>query len=774
VENLTKYPCTPLSCQYLLGFSDGPDGPDLFEYHKISDPTAAGHELTFYFSACQKDFFGSPENKEKLLRKELPKHAPKLSDLTGIIATLSPEVLDFLHRQIDQGGIFKSSDLTPSDQNIVKTLRAKNLCFSVCQGEVPYLAIPLELCFAYCEIFRFDSPSSLVQLAYRHYSVSFMRYAVNCIHNKRLSAKNKMETAVAGVGWMLTHLRKNCLRQLENNFALFMLLLHRNSPISYWELRTGVGQKDDQVDSYIFFEVLREPGISWRRERTSPFQESLLRLIAEGIVGLIYPYHFGEPSFVLSQEARVILRQPLAEMMEAKQNHLIKEMATSEPPEFVSFTSQVLHDIERLQVAVACGMVEYTKTMDLKIQSAKAISQCMDLCPSYLGGIFNALLANTLPSPQEQDLEDGELEVASRSLALSPALALPPEEKLNLTPYSLLSNFSGKAKPWFPFLAALSKTTGWIKKSTCMQLFALIFHPHNTPFMEEKYLDGFCFDLHCLGFLEADNSISVMRATPLLQQLVGEAEGSGNCLKTAYSDLLSQSDRPIIVQPNFELLLPIRCERKLFGEVGKFAEVTKIDQMVTFQLTSESIVGAGEKGVTPRAILLFLQNHAKAEIPSAVSTLLASLEKRMGEAMVHGIGCAVKCANHTVKAKIIGLKEFDILEGDFDSDTLLIKNQWPHEVVKILKKNKILAASAVEEGVEQDIRQRLRYYQEKKSPVTLTFKENSRRENVVSSAVVTKVDKNNVEFKKDNSDYEICRINISNIQSVTHERNIAT
>ncbi|HHY68614.1 MAG TPA: helicase-associated domain-containing protein [Bacillota bacterium] len=77
-------------------------------------------------------------------------------------------------------------------------------------------------------------------------------------------------------------------------------------------------------------------------------------------------------------------------------------------------------------------------------------------------------------------------------------------------------------------------------------------------------------------------------------------------------------DTYIYVQSNFEILVPCTVEPRILWAIDTFAQNTKVDQMMVFKLTKNSVYRAMLHGYTPDLIHQFLAEHSKTPLPQNV------------------------------------------------------------------------------------------------------------------------------------------------------------
>ncbi len=78
-------------------------------------------------------------------------------------------------------------------------------------------------------------------------------------------------------------------------------------------------------------------------------------------------------------------------------------------------------------------------------------------------------------------------------------------------------------------------------------------------------------------------------------------------------------DTEIYVQSNFEALVPCTIEPRILWSIDAFAQITKVDQMMVYKLSRDSVYHALLHGYTPQTIENLLKKHSKTPLPQNVS-----------------------------------------------------------------------------------------------------------------------------------------------------------
>ena len=455
-------------------------------------------------------------------------------------------------------------------------------------------------------------------------------------------------------------------------------------------------------DGYAFHRVLWG-GHAWGgRLSETPAQAAALDLVA---LGFVIPWSdpMGRMRVIpmLSRESMPAVREHFLAEMRAGLAAAEKRLPAPPPKgPIVTYADRVLEDILKLRVAAACGRIEVKKDGSLSRRSVKAAAGLLRAPEVY---VEIHLLGLGLEVPE-----------AGGAARLPGGLKHPVEHFREL---------ALKPPPLKAAIKVLDGLPGWLKRSALEAYLdnhpvaaPWMFRPRKAandesasraPVLTAKAVLNTCF---WYGLIESAAGGEIVRPTGIAGRL-DEAE------RDPAWDVVRAKDRPVRVQANLEILVPLTAEPGLFGPPSEFAELAGLDRMVRFVLTRERLIAGLDAGWTPETILAWLERpHAAgrrgagaavkdqpaAEIPATVRELIASTGRRKGEAAVTPCQAVIRCEGIGVKERILALPGVDAakLDGAEDAPYLAVFQPPPGELVALLKKKKIFAdfASITEPG----------------------------------------------------------------------------
>ncbi|HEU4322984.1 MAG TPA: helicase-associated domain-containing protein [Roseiflexaceae bacterium] len=93
---------------------------------------------------------------------------------------------------------------------------------------------------------------------------------------------------------------------------------------------------------------------------------------------------------------------------------------------------------------------------------------------------------------------------------------------------------------------------------------------------------------------------------------------------------------PLVVLPQFEVLVPAYASLEARFQIGRVAELDRADTVAVYRLTERSVRMAMERGITLEDLLRFLREHSGRELPQNVVATLADWAGRHGQVALRG------------------------------------------------------------------------------------------------------------------------------------------
>jgi hypothetical protein len=165
--------------------------------------------------------------------------------------------------------------------------------------------------------------------------------------------------------------------------------------------------------------------------------------------------------------------------------------------------------------------------------------------------------------------------------------------------------------------------------------------------------------LLCQGQL-ADGR-AVIRLTDLGREILLE--------ETIVEESPAQVHMPLIIQPNFEILLPGEEIGRLGWDLSQFSDVSKTGVMRIHRITKQSVYRAFQEGWTAKTILEFLGKHAGDQVPLNVVKQIQVWEKEYGKIVLYR-SAILECRDQQVAVEMQTIPQIKehvrgVLEGRY-------------------------------------------------------------------------------------------------------------
>ncbi|KHE93456.1 MAG: helicase-associated domain-containing protein [Candidatus Scalindua rubra] len=117
------------------------------------------------------------------------------------------------------------------------------------------------------------------------------------------------------------------------------------------------------------------------------------------------------------------------------------------------------------------------------------------------------------------------------------------------------------------------------------------------------------------------------------------------------------TQKKIILQPNGEIVCMPGTQQDILSELGRFAEIKKIDHTIIFEMSSQSLI----KGITEfkldfEKIMKFLRDHTGKELPQNITYLFKQLKEKEELLTVGRCGGYIMVKDHVLLEEIKNIK----------------------------------------------------------------------------------------------------------------------
>ena len=597
------------------------------------------------FSAFMQSFFSGDRtarlflldaNKEHIIKRFVDQFTSTAS-LKNLPDLLPNDELKALRRIIRNIGFLSDSDEHFPERSAIDGLREKRLAFEVKGAEKSGVIVPLEICLG--TPFDPDENERSLLIAMNRYSSDIIKlmashlgiYNYAKMHKNGLAVvvyKTILENHVRFIE-ELTDLQKKAVRMIFKHHGVAT-----NKELEAWGASQGMKEAKNHRNWYgdnSFLNYLSSA--SGRQEdNLSEIERTLLVPVLRGLACVSFRmkydsfWHYFIPSEVFPVLAEDFFRE-----MDEKRIAAERKMFTDAPGSYVSYSGRIAEDIIKVQIAAACGLVEFVKTnLEFKKKSIADVSAMLNADEHYVVRLL--ILAGYHPG--------GLNSINYHALDLLRTSVL--NEKYNVA-----------------LLPVLKPLREWMHLDHLVRY--LLNHRGlylNSTSHETVHVESLLKEFRLIGLLDISPDNKKARVTDLVSILL-EAHSV-----TPAAPIKGDS-KPLLAQPNLELLIPYNTDVKIMRKLSEFSDLTVLDRMLHYTLTKRSLMRGLDKGWDVKAVLPFLSSLSSKDIPKTVQVFIETCLGKQGEALVMPSSTLIRCKGLGLKEKILSIKglKAEALEG---------------------------------------------------------------------------------------------------------------
>ncbi len=618
------------------------------------------------------DLFTNRINEDNLMNSFLDKFS-SASYIKGIPDQISKDELKALREIIRKGGFLRPGDKHFPEKSTVDGLVEKKLAFRSDGADGRGVAVPLEICLG----LPFDKNEEYRSLmrAMNRYSSDIIKLMAphlgipqyNKLHKIRLAAvvyKRIIENYSQYIG-SLTDLQKKIIRHIFRRGGFVS-----NGNLDVWAKANGMKESGGQRSWYGGDYFLDYMSTAYRRKKEdlSDLEKALLHPVLSGVVCVSYRETYDSIwHYFIPEEVFPLLAGDFFREMDEKREVARKTMRAAAPDVFVSYSGRVAEDLIKVQIAAACGLVGFVKNKpEFKKRSISDIAGLLNSAECYVENLFRLLGFH----PSGMNI-------------------------INYSSFDLLKSYLFKYEYVVSLLPILQPFQGWVHMDGLIKY--LLNHRDLYRFsasLSENVIESALKDLGMLGLLDISPDGKRAQVAPLLSKMFDSPHFKS-------IGVIKGDSRPLIVQPNLELLIPMNTEIKALKKLSEFSDLIVLDKMLHFALSKKSLMRGLDLGWDIKKVITFLSSISSKDVPKTVENFVETCLNKRGEAVVMPSSTLIHCKGLGLKSKILSMRglKAEGLEGA--DDYLYISAQSPGEVLRILKKHGIFAELA-EEGKQAD------------------------------------------------------------------------
>lgn len=702
--------------EYFLSFSDA---EFLERIQEIRELNGLKESLDLF---SQIDSF----SKDKVMQQFL-KDFVSVSCITRCISELNEKEKQFIFDCMSIGGAFSLQKEPLLNKFDVEDLEKRGLVFIVSIKGEEYLFIPLEIFFVASTIFSFRNHRSLCYHLYCDYTAASVRSIananqINLFQNHKLAVASKVYQFIVDNKKQTIH----SFSDDEIKVLRWFFICQGGMTDDAFVRKSGTREQESRYyyDNALSQYIRSQDKYSYGK--LNHYDLVLIDLINKGVLSLSKGEEYQSYDFFIPVDFWFEIEEIFMREIDAEKEVLEKKLYVSKPAKVLSYDARVADDLIKVQIAIFCGLLEITGKKTYKKKSFSNIMNLLSIDEIYLEALLSALSSVVQFTDQKCYMK-----------------------KIHFNGLLILESFFKGDVFFARILPVLFSLSGWVDIKILAQYILRTRECYMfQQTLKERGLEEAICAWYPYGIIEISEDFKKVKPSLLLTKILGKS-------KVKEVPIIKAKDRPLIIQPNLELLIPYHIEFAVLKKIAQFSEVSIIDKMVHFNLTKNSLIKAFDSGWTLEKVKNFLTSISCTGIPAVVQKFLDSVGERQGEAVVFSCMTLVKCSGVMIREKIAAIKSLDTFVPEGQEGYLAIKNKDEYDVVQILKKKGIMAVASLEQKDAiggASISERIEFYRKKKTRVCLTIRWAGGQENSFANAQIMKIERNTVRFRYELSD----------------------
>lgn len=606
-------------------------------------------------------------NKEQIIKRFVDQFTSTTS-LKNLPDYLPNDELKALRRIIRNNGFLPESNKHFPERSTIDGLRAKRLAFEVKVADSAGIVVPLEICLGLP--FDHDGNERSLLMAMNRYSSDIIKLMASHLGIYNYAKMNKVSLAAVVYKTILENQVRFSqeLTDLQKKVFRIIFKFHgvaTNKELAAWGASHGMKEAKNQRNWYSGNSFLNYLGSGPDRnvDYLSEIEKALLVPVLRGLACVSFRvkyddyWHYFIPSEVFSLLAEDFFRE-----MDEKRIAIESKMFADAPDSYVSYSGRIAEDIIKVQIASACGLVEFIKTsLEFKKKSIADLSTMLNADEHYMARLL--LLVGYHPGGLNS---------------------------INYDAIDLLRTHILSQKFNIALLPSLKPLREWMHMDHLVHYLlnhrSLYLH---TTSQETNHVENLLQEFYLLGLVDISPDGKKVRVTELVSALL-----EAHSVKPAAP--IKGDSKPLLSQPNLELLIPYNADVKILRKLSEFSDLTVLDRMLHYSLTKKSLMRGLDKGWDVKAVLPFLSSICAKDIPKTVQIFIETSLSKQGEALVMLSSTLIRCKGLGLKEKILSIKglKAEALEGT--EDYLSLNEVSPEDALRILKKNGVFAEISAE------------------------------------------------------------------------------
>ncbi|MBL0388518.1 helicase-associated domain-containing protein [Tumebacillus sp. ITR2] len=235
-------------------------------------------------------------------------------------------------------------------------------------------------------------------------------------------------------------------------------------------------------------------------------------------------------------------------------------------------------------------------------------------------------------------------------------------------------------------LLASAARDEWVYASSISDLIA----PHvkdyyydKAPAIKELRIYNMLVHLGLLAHGQLADGSAVLKVTNLGRELLLQEEAHVEESESAVEEAVRV---PLILQPNFDLLVPIEGAERIAWELEEVTDLIRVDTLRVHRITKSSIARCLDNGWTAETILDFLREETADMVPGNVERMIQQWESEFKRVQLHRT-VLVSCLDSSIAADLKVMPEIaPYYRADLSDTEFLITERGTRPLQEILRR----------------------------------------------------------------------------------------
>ncbi|KEO84244.1 helicase-associated domain-containing protein [Tumebacillus flagellatus] len=235
-------------------------------------------------------------------------------------------------------------------------------------------------------------------------------------------------------------------------------------------------------------------------------------------------------------------------------------------------------------------------------------------------------------------------------------------------------------------LIASAARDEWVYAASISELirpYVQDYYYEKAPAVMERRIYNMLVHLGLLAHGQLADGSPVLKVTAIGRELLLQEETLAEEPEAQAAEAVRT---PLILQPNFDLLVPIQGAERIAWELEEVTELIRVDTLRVHRITKSSIARCLDNGWTAETILDFLREETADMVPGNVERMIRQWESEFKRVQLHRT-VLVTCQDASIAADLKAMPEIaPSLHADICDTQFLIAERGARPLQEILRR----------------------------------------------------------------------------------------